>query len=252
MILILGGTSDSIQIAKKIYENTEEFLFSTATEYGKGIADTFLEGKTIYGQMDFFELMEFCKRNNIKMIIDGTHPYAELISKNAVKVSEILKLDYLRYERPKSVLEFNTEEIIPCKDYESAGRTADEKEGNILITTGIRQLERIVGQIKEQKRVYVRVLPQSRQLIKLEGLGLKPDQIIAMKGPFSYEMNLILMREKKAAILITKDSGAIGKTEEKLRAAKELGVKVLMIQRPDICYPKVFYSIEEIMDYIRR
>ena len=53
-----------------------------------------------------------------------------------------------------------------------------------------------------------------------------------MQGPFSYEMNKALLRYVKAKYLVTKDSGDIGGMQDKVRAAKALGVEVICLTRP--------------------
>lgn len=253
MILILGGTSDSILLANRLFEASRDIILSTATEYGNEIASSSFSGKTTCGRMDEEALRDFCIDHRIHTIVDATHPYASIISENAIKVSTLLNLSYLRYERRASISQQEADEdVVICEDYEDAGRIANEREGNIFIATGSQRVERILQEIEEKSRVYVRVLPRSEQLLKLEALDLKPEQIIAMKGPFSLEMNQLMLREKKARILITKDSGAVGNTKEKIFAAKELNIQVILIQRPKIIYPNIFDSIDDIVHYLRR
>ena len=39
------------------------------------------------------------EHNNIKCIVDASHPYAENISRTAIKVAKDKNIPYLRYER---------------------------------------------------------------------------------------------------------------------------------------------------------
>lgn len=254
MILILGGTEDSIEIAQKLYVLTNEIILSTATEYGMKVARQAFNGTVIYGPMDYNELRTFCKDKDIDLIIDATHPYAEIVSQNAIEVSKELKLTYKRYERPVSnQLDHNRsdESIILCEDYKEAGKLINAGSGNALITTGSRQIEKLIGEINDIKRIYARILPKSEHLAKLETLGLMPEQIIAMKGPFSQEMNKLMLLNTKARYLVTKESGTVGMTDEKIMAAKALAVKVIIIKRPKIDYPNVYSKVDEIIDSLQ-
>jgi precorrin-6A/cobalt-precorrin-6A reductase len=254
MILILGGTEDSITLAVKLFSITKQIILSTATEYGMQVACKSFEGTITYGQMDYEELKSFCEKNNIKHIIDATHPYAVLVSENAIQVSSDLTIDYYRYERPESKELYSDQLddcLIICKDYQAAGKLLEASRGNVLVTTGSRHIEMIIKEITDIKRVYVRILPKSEHLIKIEALGMMPEQIIAMKGPFSREMNKLMLKQINAKYIVTKESGKVGMSDEKILAAKEMGVKVIVIQRPKVNYPSSCSNIDEIVNLIK-
>ena len=56
-------------------------------------------------------------------------------------------------------------------------------------------------------------------------------QLVLARGPFSVASEIALMREHRIEVLVTKDSGG-PLTEAKLVAARELGLPVLMVERP--------------------
>ncbi|MCT4598948.1 MAG: precorrin-6A reductase [Vallitalea sp.] len=250
MILILGGTSDSIVIANKIKEINREVILSTATEYGREIANNSFHGKIIFGKKDNKQLKDFCISNNIDLIIDATHPYANLISENAIVVSKELNIMYTRYERP--LINKDYEKYIVCKSYEEASKLLNKMDGNILLTTGSKDVELILEHIQDTSRVYIRVLPQSKVIEKLENLNIGLSQIIAMKGPFTKELNKAIIDQTDCKVIVTKESGSQGKTYEKLVAASECNVKVVLIERPKINYPNTYYDIDELINEIKR
>lgn len=254
MILLLGGTSDSVLLAQKLYEAKKPVLLSTATEYGERIARERYQGEIVNGKMDGEKLKYFCQKRQIYCIVDATHPYARLVSENAIVVSQALNLSYYRYERPASeallALGEKTEGIVFFDSYEAAGKWVNEKEGNILITTGSKDIEKLIRPIEDLKRIFLRLLPVSEQLIKMENLGFLPKQLMAMQGPFSVAMNKAMIETIQAKYLITKESGAPGKTDEKIEAARSCGVCVLVIRRPNIIYPNVFESMETVLEQL--
>ena len=54
-----------------------------------------------------------------------------------------------------------------------------------------------------------------------------------MQGPFSKEMNVALIKEIGASAILTKESGATGGLDEKILAARECGIKVVMVRSPE-------------------
>ncbi|MCT4687764.1 precorrin-6A reductase [Vallitalea sp.] len=249
MILILGGTSDSIIITNNIASFTKDIILSCATEYGKKVASKSYDGNIIYGKMNDIELGEYCIHKGISIVIDATHPYAKQVSENAIKACKAIDIEYVRYERP--LIEKHEGKYIYCYSYEEAGKTIDRLQGNVLITTGSKDVEHIIHEIKDKNRAYIRVLPQSGNIEKLERLHVLPDQIIAMKGPFSKELNVAIMNSINCKIMVTKESGSRGMIQEKLQGADECNVKVIIIGRPKIDYPKVFFDMDHIIDYIK-
>jgi precorrin-6A/cobalt-precorrin-6A reductase len=55
-----------------------------------------------------------------------------------------------------------------------------------------------------------------------------------MKGAASLEKNIHLIEKYDASIMITKESGEIGGVIEKIEAANEKNIDIIMIQRPQI------------------
>jgi precorrin-6A/cobalt-precorrin-6A reductase len=63
--------------------------------------------------------------------------------------------------------------------------------------------------------------------------GFTPDRLLCLRPPFSQEFNRALLREYRAEVLVTKASGREGGVVEKVLAARELGLEVVMIRRPE-------------------
>jgi precorrin-6A/cobalt-precorrin-6A reductase len=62
--------------------------------------------------------------------------------------------------------------------------------------------------------------------------GFRPDQLLGMRPPFTQEFNRRLFAEQRIDVLVTKASGIEGGVAEKVLAAVELGIPVVMIRRP--------------------
>jgi len=103
MILVLGGTSDSLEICDKLKLIEKEFILSVTTDYGRDLAIPHAKN-IILGKLNSKSMEDFIKTHKVNQIIDATHPYAVEVSKNALECAKSLGVKYLRYER-KSLIE---------------------------------------------------------------------------------------------------------------------------------------------------
>lgn len=187
--------------------------------------------------------------NSVKLVIDATHPYADRVSDTIHKACRDLKLEYIRYQREESILDNYLEITEWTGDYNEAAEKLIEANGNVLLTTGSKTLEIFTNKISLEK-LYARILPTSNILKKCEDIGLKPSNIIAMQGPFSKEMNIEIIKKYNIGILVTKDSGEVGGTVEKLEAAKEMGIPVIVISRPELRQSTILDNIDELIQKV--
>ena len=58
-------------------------------------------------------------------------------------------------------------------------------------------------------------------------------RLLLSRGPYGYDDERVLLRDNRIDVLVTKNSGG-RLTEAKLAAARDLGVPVVMIDRPPL------------------
>ena len=119
-------------------------------------------------------------------------------------------------------------------------------QGNILLTTGAKELAAFKD--IERGRLYPRVLPVAESIAACEDWQIPRENIIAMQGPFGYELNCALIHQFSIRWLVTKDGGEAGGFEEKAGAATDCHVGLLVIRRPK----ETGESFEEIIGICRR
>ena len=102
------------------------------------------------------------------------------------------------------------------------------------------------------KEIWARVLPVSGVIKLCEDLGMKAKYILAMQGPFSYEMNLAMIHDYEADVMVTKNSGLVGGSDTKLKAAMDAGISVIVIDKPvtDLSGFPVFSTQQDILNYM--
>ena len=250
MILVLGGTSDSLEICSELNKIFNlKYTLSVTTEYGKDLAKGYARN-VILGKLNKNEIMNFIKENKVKLIIDATHPYAIEVSKNAIECSSESNIEYIRYERKSLIEGIEYKNIFVVDTIEEACSIASKRGNNIFIGSGSKNLNKYVELIKDKKLI-ARVLPTSEVIKSCEDLGLNADNIIAMKGPFSKTINIEMYKQYKIDLVITKESGVAGGFLEKIDAAKNLDIPVVIIRRENIEYPKVINDVKEIRNLIK-
>ncbi|MDF2635993.1 MAG: precorrin-6x reductase, partial [Pelosinus sp.] len=95
-----------------------------------------------------------------------------------------------------------------------------------------------------------RVLPEPSVLVECLDLGFKPQDIVAMQGPFSHNLNVALFQEYRAEVIVTKNSGQIGGSDMKITAAMSLNLPLVIIDRPMIQYHNVVYDTDDVINFI--
>ncbi|WP_159517240.1 precorrin-6A reductase [Sunxiuqinia indica] len=243
MIWIIGGTSDANKLAERFRCEGHRVLISTTTSYGAHLA-ALQYCEVIERQLSEKEMEQLLIEKAISAVVDASHPFAELVSTQAMAVCERLKRLYLRYEReqlqvPGAKYYTNYDEVI-----ESLKQT----NGNILLTIGSKNVYRFCPELRE--RIIARVLAVSKSLDECQAAGLQAHQLIAMKGRMRMETNRALMQEYEITQLVTKESGEAGGLTEKCQAAQELGIVVHILSRPRLNYPLVFSDMEELVQQL--
>ena len=225
-ICVFSGTTEGHELSRFLAANGVPAEVFVATEYGAAVMEP-MTGITVHeGRLDENEIA--ARLDADTLLIDATHPYAALVTDNLRTACAKTGARYERLLRP--TLRHGEGETVP--DTEAAVAWLSRHPGKVLLTTGSKELEAYTAVENFAERLYPRVLPSVDVIQKCASLGFPGSHIIAMQGPFSAGMNAALIRQTGAEILVTKDTGATGGFAEKLAAARETGIKTLIIARP--------------------
>ena len=251
MILVLAGTQDGREIAAGLREAGYEVIASVVSEYGRELVAQ--SGVPVQAAaMDEHELQQFVIQHGIRLMIDATHPYAVNVSRNARQVAANLHIPCLRYERPDSALPIYAK-LVLAPDMQRAAEMAVGLGKTVFLTTGSHSLPLFrAAAAGRDCRLIARVLPQPEVIADCIANGFSPADIIAAQGPFSQELNRELFRAYGADVMVTKNSGAIGGTDAKIAAAIELGLIIVVVQRPAALQQQVFDSLPALLEYLKR
>lgn len=244
-ILVFGGTSEGRQLAEIYIHNHIYCTICVATEYGRQMLQESEYLNIICSRLDLDEICHLLSDNLYSYVIDATHPYAAIISENAKSACIKTGIPYFRLLRGTTNNVLDSDNIITFPDATQAAKYLDKTTGRILLTTGSKDLHIFCSEIKDIKRITARVLPSIQAIKTCNDAGLEGRQVIAMHGPFSKELNISIIKQTDASFIVTKDSGTAGGFPEKISAARETGITVILITRP---VDEKGYTLNEILE----
>lgn len=245
-ILLFAGTTEGRELAEYLSGCNLHLTVCVATEYGQTLIEEKENLSVHSGRMDLEQMKkmirdgfgvtsDFSKKPTIDFLIDATHPYAEVVTQNLQSAAQQMGIPYYRCLREiaeeQSCLA-GYEKVIHAENTEQAIELLQGTSGNILLTTGSKELAHYAKINDFAQRVYPRVLPLEQVVKGCLDLGVLPSHLIAMQGPFSKELNLAMIKQWNIQYLVTKESGKAGGFEEKIAAAKQAGITVVIIGRP--------------------
>jgi precorrin-6A/cobalt-precorrin-6A reductase len=233
VIFLLGGTSDARDLAAELRRAGHDVLVSTASDYGARLAGPTGAGVRA-GRLDEEELERLVTGSDA--VVDATHPFAERISAAAAAACVRVGRPYLRLERPAGDLPAGAVRAVDAAEAARlAAELARDRGGVVLLTVGSKTVDVYAAAAREAGvRLVARVLPVPESLAACSAAGLEPGDVIAMQGPASAGLDAALLRHLGAAVLVTKDSGAAGGLDEKLRAVELAGAAAVVVDRPQI------------------
>lgn len=234
-VMIFGGTTEGRVLAEYCHEKEISAWISVATGYGKMVLPESRYLHIHQSPMDACEMETFIRQQGITLVLDATHPYAAVVSQNirrACRQAGTKLVRVVRESAPGWDGSPEPENILWAGSVEKAVSFLNDRPGNILVTTGSKELSFYTALDSFEERVFARVLPSVPVISACEQLGIKGKHLIAMQGPFSVEMNRAMIKQYHIRYLVTKEAGNAGGFLEKIRAAEECGITAVVIGRP--------------------
>ena len=173
-------------------------------------------------------LVAWLDAERVDALVDATHPYAATISRHAARACDARDVPRVQLWRP-AWAPVAGDEWTEVPDLDAAVDAVANAEipadGCVFLTTGARDIE--VFRRLRAIRFLVRLVD-----VPQPPLPLVQCDVIVDRGPFAVESERALLVEHRIGLLVSKNSGGAA-TCAKLAAARELGVPVIMVRRPD-------------------
>ena len=224
-VVIFSGTTEGRTLAARLADLGAAVTVSVATPLGREEQGE-MAGVTVHcGRLLPAEMAALLRGADI--CIDATHPYAVEATRNISAAAEAAGVEYHRLLRKPSEL---PEGSLVFDSAAEAAAALTGQVGNVLLTTGAKELAAFSA--IDPARLYPRVLPTAEGIAACEAVAIPHRNIIAMQGPFSQQLNEVLLRQFSIEYLVTKDGGAAGGFAEKAAAAQVVGVRLVVLRRP--------------------
>jgi precorrin-6A/cobalt-precorrin-6A reductase len=220
-ILILGGTGEARELAAELVAAGVDVVSSLA---GRVQAPRLPGGPVRVGGFGGAEgLAAFLRAEGITGVIDATHPFAGTITAHATQAAGQVGVPLLVLRRPEWEAEPAWHVVADVRAAAEAVRAWPGE--SVFLTTGRRDLDVFAGDDRHDFLV---------RTVDPPGGPVPPRMTLVLdRGPYTVEGESALMRGHGVGLLVTKNSGG-PMTAAKLQAARNLGVQVLMVQRPPL------------------
>lgn len=186
-------------------------------------------------------LMSYLKAERISHLIDATHPFAAQMSRNAAEVCAEVGLPLIALERsPWQAGQGDRWTYVP--DLAGAVAALGPAPRRVFLAIGRQTLDAFA------------VAPQHHYLLRLvdpptEPLSLPRAEALIARGPFTVEGDRQLLEHHRIEVIVAKNAGGAGAVA-KLVAARQLGLPVLLIDRPPVSQRRVARTVAEVMAWL--
>ena len=221
-VLVLGGTGDARRLAALAGAAGLEVVSSLA---GRTRAPLLPEGDVRVGGFGGVEgLAAYLRDERIDLLVDATHPFADVISAHAAEAATRAGVPRARLDRPVW-REVPGDRWTHLASMEAAAEALPALGRRAFLAIGRQELAAFAG--LEGVWCLARMIEPPED----DAAGPAAGQVLYDRGPFTEDGERALMRAHDIDVLVTRNSGG-DDTAAKLAAARALGVPVVMVARP--------------------
>ncbi len=228
-VIVFAGTTEGYEISRFLSEHGVSTYVSVATEYGTRSLAPGPCLEIAHGRLTEPAMEQLFRELSPSLVIDATHPYAAVVTESVKQACSSTGIPYYRILREEGR---RAEDAVYVESTEEAVRFLSQTEGNVLLTTGSKELKAYTALPDYKERLFARVLSLPEVLLQCTDLGFVGKHLIGMQGPFSQELNEAMLKQFDCRYLVTKDTGKSGGFQEKVDAAFHCGVVPVIIGRP--------------------
>lgn len=233
-VLILGGTGDAVELARKTAELPNlDIITALAGRTNQSVRPS--AHTRIGGFGGITGLIKYLQEQQIDCLVDATHPFAVQISTNAVAAAAAVGIPYLRLLRP-AWQQGDGDRWFEVESYEAAAKVLPELARRVFLTIGRQELASFahLTDLWFLMRMVDPPLPDT---------PIPPGKLILERGSFSLAGERSLLQQYQIESIVSKNSGGDA-TYAKILAARELGIPVVMVQRSPLPTGKEVTTIE--------
>jgi len=236
-ILVFGGTGEAIDLANGLVRKGHQVTTSLA---GRTRKPRLPNGHVHTGGFGGTQgLVDYINRNGFEFIIDATHPFAAQMSTHIVDACVELNMPMLRVVREawQASADDNWQHVSSIED-----AAKQLPHGALaLVTVGRQHIEPMV--LRDDCKIFIRAIEHPEVILPSHVC------VILERPPFRLSDELAFMRKHEITHLVSKNAGG-DQTAAKLEAARMVGAKVIMIERPILPEAPEAYSVDAALQFI--
>ncbi|MGM3304419.1 cobalt-precorrin-6A reductase [Anabaena sp. WFMT] len=221
-VLILGGTGDAAELAAKVANISG--VDAIASLAGRTREPSTPVGNfRVGGFGGVTGLVEYLQHQQIDVLIDATHPFANHISWNAAAAAEKAGIPRLLLNRPP--WEKQEGDIwIEAENNTKAAAALKNAAQRVFLTIGRQEISAF-SHLQEMWFLMRMIDPPNSDAV------IPPGLVLFDRGPFSLEDEREILTNYHIDTIVSKNSGG-NATYPKIIAAREMGIKVVIVKRP--------------------
>ena len=222
-LLILGGTTEAYELAECLAGCEDWHVINSLA--GRTANPRLPAGETRIGGFGGVEgLARYLDERAIRAVIDVTHPFAARMGWNAAAACRLAGVPLLRLERPAWTSEPG-DAWVPVETWDGAAEALRQVGARrVLLAVGRQELAHFVGVDDVQFLIRLVTPPDPVP-------PFRAAEWLYSRGPFALDDERTLLDTWAIDTLVCKNSGGEA-TSAKLIAARERGIRVVMLQRP--------------------
>jgi cobalt-precorrin-5B (C1)-methyltransferase len=229
-ILLFGGTTEGKAAANWLNDMGFSYHYSTKTPTSFRVH----EGcQKLEQAMTTDDMMQFCRAQQINLIVDAAHPFAKDLHSNIHRCAHEQGIPHLRVERSFGA-QSDSPQVHYVASLEEMTRHCHAKGyTKILSLMGVKSVGTLHRSLPERKLWY-RILDRPLSWFEALNTGVEKQQVIASLQFDNLNDADSLIEEQGIEALLTKDSGHIGLIDQKIELAEKYQIPLIIMERPVI------------------
>ncbi|MEL6159088.1 MAG: cobalt-precorrin-6A reductase [Cyanobacteria bacterium J06623_5] len=267
-IWLIGGTSESAEVARALGQARIDYVVTVTTDSARHL---YPETATVcVGQLTQQAMRRFVRQWQIQGILDASHPFAREVSQQAIALAQSHRLSsgvaiaYLRYERPAITpkatpaqtaptdIAISKDATIICvQSIETLLNSDILRHQRVFFSLGHRQLARFAP-LRPKAQLFARVLPSVEAISGAIAAGFTAKEIVAIRPPVSPKLEAALWQQWQITRVVAKASGTAGGESIKRQVAEQLGITLVLLERPQLAYPAQTHAVSAAVAFCRK
>jgi len=239
-LLLLAGTSEARRLASALAEISDVEVIASLAGVTREPLDLPVPMRSGgFGGREAFR--KYLQDQGFDAVVDGTHPFAQIISKRCYEVAQELDIPHLQILRP--AWEAEAGDLWTFINDESEAAQHIPQGATVFLATGRQTLHRFDNLTGRQ--IICRQIETSEGAFPYEG-----GEYLIGRPPFSVEEEVELFTRRKVDWLVVKNAGGM-LSRTKLVAARQLKIPVLLINRPPLLPCNRVETDKAALDWVR-